>query len=272
MNETRTDSRSDGSDPSTAAGSVSASPSGRRLGWRLATPAALLGAGVLLVTSGVNSAGTDLRPSPYADLGDLAQQETDRVSALQERVAELSAEIEELSEQQVGGAVAEVQEQVNTVSGPAGLTPLEGPGLTVTLNDAPERVRDSAGDRVSETIVHSQDVQAVANALWAGGAEAMTVQGQRVVSTTGIKCVGNTILLHGVTYSPPYIFSAVGDPAALQESLYDSPYIQAYLSAVDQWRLGWDVEVESSIEVPAYAGTTDMRYARAVGGDASSEG
>ena len=52
--------------------------------------------------------------------------------------------------------------------------------------------------------MHQQDIQAVVNALWAGGAEAMTIQGQRVISTTGIKCVGNTVVLHGVPYSPPY--------------------------------------------------------------------
>ena len=51
------------------------------------------------------------------------------------------------------------------------------------------------------------------NALWSGGAEAMTIQGQRVISTTGIKCVGNTVLLHGVPYSPPYVITAVGDHA-----------------------------------------------------------
>ena len=98
--------------------------------------------------------------------------------------------------------------------------------------------------------------------MWAGGAEAMTLQGQRVVSTTGIKCVGNTVLLHGVTYSPPYVVSAVGDVDGMRESVESSPYIQAYLTAVAKWRLGWDVASEDSITAPAYDGTTDMRYAR----------
>ena len=240
------------------------SSSSRSLAWRLATPVAFLGAGALLVTSGVNSAGTDLRPSQYADLADLAEQETDRVAALQDRVAGLTAEIEGLSGELDSGTMDQVQADIDALSGPAGLTAMEGPGLTVTLEDAPESIRDSVGDEhVSDTIVHQQDIQAVANAMWAGGAEAMTLQGQRVVSTTGIKCVGNTVLLHGVTYSPPYVISAVGDPDAMRESIESSPYIQAYLDAVDQWRVGWDVTVEESIEAPAYEGPTDMRYARA---------
>ena len=237
---------------------------GRGLGWRLVTPVAFLGAGALLVTSGVNSAGTDLRPSQYADLADLAQQETDRVAVLQDRVAELTAEIDGLSSELDSGTMDQVQADIDALSGPAGLTSMEGPGLTVTLEDAPEAIRDSVSDEnVRDTIVHQQDIQAVANAMWAGGAEAMTLQGQRVVSTTGIKCVGNTVLLHGVTYSPPYVISAVGDPDAMRESIESSPYVQAYLDAVAQFRVGWDVEVEESLEAPAYAGPTDMRYAQA---------
>ena len=83
--------------------------------------------------------------------------------------------------------------------------PVRGPGLTVTLDDAPER-RDRLGGHATpnDLVVHQQDIQAVVNALWAGGAEAMTIQGQRVIATTGIKCVGNTVVLHGVPYSPPY--------------------------------------------------------------------
>ena len=232
--------------------------------WRLATPVAFVGAGALLVTSAVNSAGTDLRPGQYADLADLAQQETDRVAALQDRVAALTSEVEQLSGQLDTGAMSRVQEEIDALAGPAGLTSVEGPGLTVTLDDAPESIRESAGEeQLKETIVHQQDIQAVANAMWAGGAEAMTLQGQRVVSTTGIKCVGNTVLLHGVTYAPPYVISAIGDPEEMQESIASSPYIAAYRDYVDTWRLGWDVTVEESIEAPAYGGTTDMRYARA---------
>ena len=87
-----------------------------------------------------------------------------------------------------------------------------------------------------ELVVHQQDIQAVVNALWAGGAQAMTIQGQRVISTTGIKCVGNTVMLHGVPYSPPYRIAAIGNVAALQASLDNSDYVDAYLTFVDDLR------------------------------------
>ncbi len=226
---------------------------------------AFIGAGVLLVTSSVNSAGTDLRPGRYANLADLAQQETARVQRLQDQVAELNADVEQLSGQLQGGAMSELQSRIDALEVPAGLTAVEGPGLTVKLEDAPEKVRESAGDQVSNAIVHQQDIQAVVNALWAGGAEAMTLQGQRVISTTGIKCVGNTVLLHGVTYSPPYVVSAIGDVDAMQASIESSNYIRAYLLAVDEWQLGWELDVESMIEAPAYDGPLDLQHARAAG-------
>ena len=60
-----------------------------------------------------------------------------------------------------------------------------------------------------DVVVHQQDIQAVVNAMWRAGAEAVTIQGQRVISTTGIKCDGNLVSLHGVPYYPPY--EIVGD-------------------------------------------------------------
>src|SRR4029434_10732928 len=100
----------------------------------------------------------------------------------------------------------------------AGLTAVAGPAVTVTLSDAPASVVADGIDP-DLLVVHQQDIQAVVNALWSGGAEAMTIQGQRVVSTTGIKCVGNVVILHGVPYSPPYRISAIGPTGQMLSSV-----------------------------------------------------
>ena len=236
----------------------------RGLGWRLVTPFAFVGAGALLVTSSISSGGTDIRSERYTDLADLARQETARVQELRTDVEELNQEIETLTGQLDDAGLAQWQEEIDALSTPAGLTAVEGPGVTITLEDAPQAIRESAGEQVGNAIVHQQDIQAVVNALWAGGAEAMTLQGQRVVSTTGIKCVGNTVLLHGVTYSPPYVISAIGDVVAMQEQVEADPYIDAYQQAVEQWQLGWDVDVEPLVTAPAFEGPTEMRSARSV--------
>jgi uncharacterized protein YlxW (UPF0749 family) len=234
--------------------------------WRLLAPLGFVAAGVLMVTSAVTSGGTDLRPGHYEDLADLARSETQRVQDLRQHSAELDREIAQLSREVKGPALRDAQRHVAVLKGPAGLTAVEGPGVTVTIQDAPKAVQESAGAQVANAIVHQQDIQAVANAMWVGGAEAMTIQGQRVVSTTGIKCVGNTVLLHGVTYSPPYVISAIGDVASMRASIAMNPYIQAYLQAVAEWQLGWDLQVQDRIKAPAFDGPTELSYARPAGG------
>ncbi|WP_454226716.1 DUF881 domain-containing protein [Propioniciclava flava] len=86
--------------------------------------------------------------------------------------------------------------------------------MTVTLTDTPATVQPAGLDE-DLLVVHQQDIQVVINALWASGAEAVTVQGQRIGARTGIKCVGNTVVVHGVPYAPPDVISAIGDHARL---------------------------------------------------------
>ncbi|MGA8210071.1 MAG: DUF881 domain-containing protein [Nocardioidaceae bacterium] len=233
----------------------------RSVGWRLLGPAVFVVAGLLFITSMVSSGGTDLRAGRYTDLQGLATAEARDLAALNARSAALSAEVQQLSESLALPGDDRARASVERLSVPAGLAPVTGPGVTVTLDDAPESALDAAGSNVSDLIVHQQDIQAVANALWSGGAEAMTLQGQRVIATTGIKCVGNTVVLHGVPYSPPYRITAVGPVSPMMSALASSPYIGLYLSLVPQG-LGWDVREETSVRLPGYDGSTDLDYAR----------
>ena len=92
-----------------------------------------------------------------------------------------------------------------------------------------------------------------------------SLQGQRIISTTGIKCVGNTVLLQGVPYAPPYEIVAVGNPTEMYGALINSPQVLAYRADVARYNLGWELEERSDASVPPYAGTPDLDFARAVG-------
>jgi uncharacterized protein YlxW (UPF0749 family) len=235
---------------------------GRRgLAWRLLAPAVFVCAGVLFVTSMVSAQGTDLRAGRYDDLGGLANAEAQGLAGLRTRTADLTSEVDRLSKD-LGSSRARAEEaRADALRGPAGLLPARGPGVVITLDDAPDSALEAAGADVSELLVHQQDIQAVVNALWAGGAEAMTLQGQRVVATTGIKCVGNTVVLHGVPYSPPYRIAAVGPLSRMLASVNRNPYIALYLDQVDKG-LGWDVKFDPDLSLPGYDGSTDLAYAR----------
>jgi len=219
--------------------------------------------GALFVVSAQSSEGTDLRPGRYDDLAGLTDSEADRAAGLQKKVADLTEEVRELTDQVDDDAVRRHQREVAELEDPAGLTPREGPGVVVTLSDAPEEVIDAATGDKNLLVVHQQDIQAVVNALWKGGATAVVIQGQRVVSTTGIKCEGNSVMLQGVPYPQPYVIEAVGDVSKLTSEIYADDYLEVYRDQSDDPAIdvGWDLDLEDRVKAPAYDGLLDLTYA-----------
>ncbi|MHA7134478.1 DUF881 domain-containing protein [Oerskovia turbata] len=197
------------------------------------------------------------------NLTELVQSEERRVETMTQKVVDLEGEVAGLAQELGPREVVPPEDAVNTGI-VDGSIPVSGPGLSVTLDDAPPS-QQSRTANVDNLVVHQQDLQEVINALWAGGAEAMTLQGQRVTPTTAFRCVGNVLNLHGRVYSPPYVVSAIGDPAALQAALDRSKQIEIYQQYVDAYGLGWKLEKSSSLDIPAFEGTTDLRYARVAG-------
>ena len=98
-----------------------------------------------------------------------------------------------------------------------------------------------AGVDPDDYVIHQQDVQAVVNALWAGGAEAMMLQDQRVISTSAVRCVGNTLILQGRVYSPPYVITAIGDRDAMRAALDTDPAVANLRDWSIAVGLGYDV-------------------------------
>ena len=237
--------------------------------WRLAAVVVFVLAGGLFVTTSLDSHGLDLRGSSVTDLDTVVRQERQRTDDLQRQVADLNRLVDSLGKQVDDQQVTQVQRQVDALKGPAGLEPVHGPALTVTLSDAPQSDVDRAlkdgGTPADQLVVHQQDIQAVVNALWSGGAEAMTLQKQRVVSTTGIKCVGNTVVLHGVPYAPPYVITAVGDVGAMKDALDSSDYIAGYLTYVRAYDLGYRVTSSADTTLPGYQTPETLRYATPAG-------
>ena len=149
----------------------------------------------------------------------------------------------------------------------AGVDPLRGPGLVVTLTDAQRDAngrfpRDASPD---DLVVHQQDIQAVLNALWLSGAEGIQMQDQRIIGTSAPKCVGNTLLLNGRTYSPPYVITAVGDVAAMQAALAAAPLVTLYKQYVVRFGLGYSEEPRASVDLVGHGEPVRMRYAKPAG-------
>lgn len=185
---------------------------------------------------------------------------TQRVEDLQTEVDARRAEVEQLVDSR-SDAIDTGDPVVAARTGvAAGATAVTGPGVVVVLDDAPANSQYGADVRPDSLVVHQQDLEAVINALWAGGAEAMTLQDQRVLSTTAFRCVGNVLSLHGRVYSPPYQVQAIGDPDRLLAALEASSQIQVYQEWVEAVGLGWSATTSDRLSLPG--GSTELAYAR----------
>lgn len=224
----------------------------------------LLACGGLFVTSAISSDGTDLRPGRYQDLASLVAAEGAEAEELTDRVSAVDEEVSQLSEALGDEAVDDLQDEVARLQDPAGLTPRAGEGLTITLSDSPRDVQEASTANPNLFVVHQQDLQTVVNALWSGGARAVTIQGQRIITTTGIKCQGNAVLLQGIPYPQPYEIQAIGDPALLRAALDADDDVQVYREQARDSRIqiGWELEQTDAIEAPAYRGLLDLQYAQ----------
>ncbi|HWS58733.1 MAG TPA: DUF881 domain-containing protein, partial [Actinotalea sp.] len=187
--------------------------------------------------------------------------ELERAAGAADEVAELQAEVDALTDAQTDPAPVPDPE-VDLIALAAGRVAVTGPGLTVRLTDAAPNAPRPDWVTNDDLVVHQQDLQAVINALWTGGAEAMTLQDQRVVATSAFRCVGNVLLLHGRHYSPPYVVRAVGDPEELRAALLGTAAVQTYLDWAEVVGLGWDVTEEEVLELPASDASLDLAYAR----------
>lgn len=241
---------------------------GQRLSaWTALVPVVALAAGLLFATSGRTALGTNLRAGEVADLSQLIDQREDALAVQLDELAELEQQVQRLTAQVAGrdGDVAAASEEGEEGELSAALVGLRGPGLVITLDDAPSRPDGSLPNdaRPDDLIIHQSDLQAVVNALWAAAADGVAIMDQRLIATSAVRCVGNTLLLQGRTYSPPFVITAIVDADAARAQLAVSPQVAVFAQAVQAFGLTFEVIEQNEVTVPAYKGPLTMEYARA---------
>ncbi|MEU9184869.1 DUF881 domain-containing protein [Streptomyces sp. NPDC048484] len=235
---------------------------------RLLTVSVFALAGLIFFTSFDTAKGTDIRTdASLLKLSDLIQERSHKNGRFDESNGSLRDDVENLAERDNGSTAAEAA-KLSALEKNAGTQKLKGKALTVTLNDAPAnataKLPGYPEPQPDYLVIHQQDLQAVVNALWQGGAKGIKVMDQRLISTSAVRCVGNTLILQGRVYSPPYKIQAVGDPEKLEKALTASPAIQNYMVYVNVYGLGWKVEEDGAVTLPGYSGTVDLHYAKPV--------
>jgi uncharacterized protein YlxW (UPF0749 family) len=234
--------------------------------WGVAVPVVFTLAGLLATASAQTARGTDLRAEGRVDTADLIHEQQHRAQVQEADVARLRQQIEDLTAAAApsGSQLERLRERTASLGLVAGTVPVSGRAIRVELDDAPHGEALPDGFEPDDLVVHQQDVQAVVNALWASGAEAMMLMDQRVISTSAVRCVGNVLILQDRVYSPPYRVTAIGDPDAMQRALEDSGALQIYRQYVDAVGLGYRVQRLGRTTLPGYEGSLLLQHARAV--------
>lgn len=235
---------------------------------RVLTVAVFALAGLIFFTSFNTAKGTNIRTdTSLLKLSDLIQERSRKNKELDDSNASLRGDVESLAERDDGSSKAQ-DEKLSALEKSAGTQKLKGTAITVTLNDAPPnataKLPGYPEPQPDYLVIHQQDLQAVVNALWQGGAKGIKVMDQRLISTSAVRCVGNTLILQGRVYSPPYKITAIGDPDKLNRALSDSAAIQNYMVYVNVYGLGWKVTQDGTVTLPGYSGTVDLHYAQPV--------
>jgi len=231
--------------------------------WQVLVPVVALLAGLLGATTAHTARGTDLRSAGRTNIPDLIRQAENRVAADNEQVKRLQGEVAAETNRlaQSDATIAGIDSAAAPLRVPAGLVPMAGPGLTLVLDDA--HPADPITDPIAAnaSVVHQSDMQAAVNAFWAGGAEAIMVMNQRLVQTSAIRCVGNTLLLNGRVYSPPFSIAAIGPAAAMRQALDSSIGMRQYRKDAQTYGLGYDLKDQDRITVPGYDAPVALSYA-----------
>lgn len=156
-------------------------------------------------------------------------------------------------------ATSNLQDELRKANLAAGLIPVHGPGIIVTLNDSPHTLQ--AGSDPNALLVHDDDILRVANELKASGAEAISINNERIIATSEIRCAGTTILVNTSKIAPPFVIKAIGDPDTLHSGVLIK---NGYLESLKVIGIQVQVQKVDDINIPAYAGLAKFNYSEPV--------
>ena len=213
--------------------------------------AVTIASGILFSVSSLNERKN---PAGTSDLATLVRTRQAQVTALQNEVSTLDAQVQNFS---TTPQSATPDEDAFTAKSNR---PVSGPGIQITLSDAPTG-QIPVGATANDLVIHQQDIEDTMNALWAGGAEAMTVQGVRITNRTVIRCIGNVILVDGTSFSPPFVIQAIGDPDTLRATVTANPRMVNYQAYVSKYGLGWDMQTKDSLSFAPATTSLTVNYA-----------
>jgi len=176
---------------------------------------------------------------------------------LQRDLARTKARYERMAAQQASGirSARGLEQALTEAKLLAGTVAVRGPGVVVTIHDSPKLdPSETRKDVIENYLAHDYDIQNVTNELFGAGAEAISINGQRLVANSSIRCVGAAVMVNSVRIAPPFIIKAIGDPSALEKALTTPGGAADGLILLDMI----EIKKSNSITVPAYTGSSPI--------------
>ncbi|MDD4569742.1 MAG: DUF881 domain-containing protein [Tepidanaerobacteraceae bacterium] len=186
---------------------------------------------------------------------------TDERDVYKKELLELRNRINEYenSASKISGITDAMKKELEKVRMSAGLMAGTGQGLIITLDDS--NLPRQPGEDPNLFLIHDEDLLKVINELFAAGAEAVSVNGQRIITNSEIRCVGPTIIINSVKLAPPFIIHAVGDPDTLETSLKMRGGV---IESLQVFGIQVGIKKQDKIEMPAYAGPIQFNFLKPV--------
>ncbi len=191
------------------------------------------------------------------ELQELLTAEKEKTEVLQNQITQMQSTIDNYRDsiEHSGSAYKGMEKDLAKAETLAGLSDVYGTGIILTLEDA--KVIDTGG-QPENYIIHDYDLRNVVNELKAAGAEAISVNGERIISTTSIRCVGPTIIVNNSRKSTPFEIKAIGNSDVLENSLNMTGGV---LSELKPWKIGINIQKSDKVEIKAYSGALNFNYA-----------
>ena len=184
----------------------------------------------------------------------------DQKDGLADQVEQLQSELALYRDQAAAGQGGRAARRavLDKLEIPAGLPDVEGPGVTVILEDSSST--NVTGDE-ADYLIHDNDLLSVINELRSAGAEAISLNGERLLATSEVRCTGAVVTVNGRRYAAPYVIFAIGDP----DTLYNAVTMRnGVVDVLSQWGITVKVTPSDLLLIPKYNGTVEYQYAHTV--------
>jgi uncharacterized protein YlxW (UPF0749 family) len=215
----------------------------------------------------LNSAVDTTNVSRLETLQNLYNELMDKNEGLEQQLSQAQQELAAYREQAATGDEAgeAMKTEIEHLQIAAGMTDVSGPGVTVIMQDSSQT--NVTGDE-ADYLIHDNDIMSVINELRSAGAEAISLNGERIVATSEIRCTGAVVTVNGRRYAPPYVIFAIGDAQTLYNAL---TMRNGVVDVLSQWGISVQVTTSDELLIPKYSGTIDYQYAQTVSPESQEE-